>query len=884
MSALDDIEQILNGEKLRAVFEVNDFRKNTGLFAVVADDGLIDDLDEKCNEYITENSKTIWGAYFKGLCSYHKGDIEGGAFSFQKLVNHFRAKEDWKVLKYITEKALEFGNNKALLKAYSKTLEALGENENLPDIWRTIVRIDRSETDFAEKLAYYYEEEDRDREAIPYYHVLLNEYISSKNEDKMETIWKKLIDIDGDNLDVFFDFSSDMLKKGLRKRSAQLLLELYKYYEALDDAPVKLQILKKIAAVNSEEKGLRDNIVATYTEIYKDHSNVEQFINDAGFESRKKKLADAIDTFEKHILFDENNFIQHRTWGIGKITEFKNNKLKIDFSSGKKGHVMSLEMALTSLSPLAKDHIEVMRVYEKDHLIELVENPIPENIEKLARMTLTSYDHPLSSKEIKATLCPVPVSAESWNRWWTKCRSLLKTNPAFIEVKTDTFEIRTQKQPLESELLEKFKTGDLKEKMVCFEDLAMTETADEEKKGKIAENLSIMAKTLSLIMADEKLDYTEQACIYAYLTLYRQKLDGIEITDLPAAAGIEQIRAVSTGIESRCFKVFMTSLKVNNPTWIELYEQAAMLHLENSKLFLLKELEKEAPEHFSKTIKDILNSDDANSIIVLSKNLLRDQFDWERIDIDKEYVFVALFRVLEKIERNLKNSAEVNENKKHLRTIEAFFFDKKNNLLEDYIRANPDTRVIELLENTRYIDTAAKYHLVQKFKKLEAAPIVRTAPSQISFFVTRASYDKRFEKLNHMKSVESTEISAEIARAREKGDLKENAEYIAARDKQGMLNRDIFELEQEFEKVTVVEAKDVKADTIGFGVKFKILDLEENEEREYFMFGPWESDVEKGVLSYQAPFAAAMLGKKAGEEFTYNDVKYRVISIENGIS
>jgi transcription elongation factor GreA len=132
--------------------------------------------------------------------------------------------------------------------------------------------------------------------------------------------------------------------------------------------------------------------------------------------------------------------------------------------------------------------------------------------------------------------------------------------------------------------------------------------------------------------------------------------------------------------------------------------------------------------------------------------------------------------------------------------------------------------------------------------------------------------------------VEVPKNSKEIAAAREYGDLKENAEYKAAKERQEILNTTARKWEEELQSVQVIKPEDVKADRISFGTVATLKNLGSGESEIFNIMGPWESNPDKGVLSHLSPFASKLLGKKVGEKlaFTINqrDYEYEILSIE----
>ncbi len=131
--------------------------------------------------------------------------------------------------------------------------------------------------------------------------------------------------------------------------------------------------------------------------------------------------------------------------------------------------------------------------------------------------------------------------------------------------------------------------------------------------------------------------------------------------------------------------------------------------------------------------------------------------------------------------------------------------------------------------------------------------------------MTAAGYNRLQEELRHLKAVERPAVIKAIAEAREHGDLSENAEYHAARERQGFIEGRVMELEDKLSRAEVIDLNSLSGSKIMFGARVKVVDEDTNEETGYQIVGPEEADIQSGLLSIQSPLAQALLGKEAGD-------------------
>ena len=135
------------------------------------------------------------------------------------------------------------------------------------------------------------------------------------------------------------------------------------------------------------------------------------------------------------------------------------------------------------------------------------------------------------------------------------------------------------------------------------------------------------------------------------------------------------------------------------------------------------------------------------------------------------------------------------------------------------------------------------------------------------FPMTSVGFDKLKSELDDLKNNQRPEVIRAIAEAREHGDLSENAEYHAAREKQGFIEGKINELENKISRAEVIDPAKVKSSTVTFGATVEIIDLESESKSEYKIVGVDESDIEKKLISINAPLCKAMINKKIDDVF-----------------
>jgi transcription elongation factor GreA len=132
--------------------------------------------------------------------------------------------------------------------------------------------------------------------------------------------------------------------------------------------------------------------------------------------------------------------------------------------------------------------------------------------------------------------------------------------------------------------------------------------------------------------------------------------------------------------------------------------------------------------------------------------------------------------------------------------------------------------------------------------------------------MSKRGHRKLKDELNNLERVERHIVVKAIAVAREHGDLKENAEYHAAKERQGLIEGRIMELKDKLGRAEIIDCTAVNCSRAVFGTVVELLDMDTDEEISYQLLGPEESDVKKGSISVFSPLGRSILGKEVGDE------------------
>jgi transcription elongation factor GreA len=149
--------------------------------------------------------------------------------------------------------------------------------------------------------------------------------------------------------------------------------------------------------------------------------------------------------------------------------------------------------------------------------------------------------------------------------------------------------------------------------------------------------------------------------------------------------------------------------------------------------------------------------------------------------------------------------------------------------------------------------------------------------------ITKKGYDALKAELDRLKKVERPKVIEAIAEARAHGDLSENAEYHAAKERQGFIEARIKELESKLADARVIETANRTSETVVFGATVELVEMESKQKKQYMLVGQDEADLKNGKISVQSPVGRALIGKRVGDQVEVTTpakvVGYEVLAI-----
>jgi transcription elongation factor GreA len=355
---------------------------------------------------------------------------------------------------------------------------------------------------------------------------------------------------------------------------------------------------------------------------------------------------------------------------------------------------------------------------------------------------------------------------------------------------------------------------------------------------------------------------------------------GLQLNFLDLFNGIEDVPALFLNFKDNKLKEeFLHHIKLFVPGWAGIFVKLFPYALNNT---IILNLEKEGYEDklVDMTACCFENfRENREAVVWLFKNA--GEAPWykkARISFEKQ--LITLIHILDITYREIENHRETSENRKINKQVYAILF--KDGILSSFIdEADRDTivRVYTLIDDVKDLDPADKLRLKSriqdKYPDFKFFGDTEKTVTSRGLMVTVVMYEEKQRQLAHIMDVEVPANSKEIAFALSLGDLRENAEYKAAKEKREILNSTVAKLKDEIERAQLFDPATVNAGRVSFGTRVTLVNKVNGKKEEYTILGPWESDPENRIISYLSPFGGAILNKTVGEQFDFsiNDKK-----------
>jgi transcription elongation factor GreA len=886
--ALIKVQNMLTEEKFtRATlsnYSVDKFKELDEVITDAKSENALDELKKLCDEHLSHTKNSIIAVYFSGIAALTGHIIDDVALV--NLVNIFVDNKKLNIVRYLCERILDYGESKFALRTLGECYKNDNEEDKMYEAWTRLVVVDPDEADISKLLAERAEKQSNLESAVDYYKRALHRYINKQLFTNVREIWLKLLEYQPEDIDYYLNVQSRVAKSISTEKAVILLEDVFAACKKRGDTDTAIVILKLILGYDERDTNARREITECLKQKYAKHSLVDEYIKISNLTQNWRNVHEAIMDFEKHIAFDKGNFVFHRTWGVGRIQKIEGDTIIIDFAK-KRAHSMSLKMAVNALQTLDRNHIWVLKVtLTKEKLHEKIKTDIAWAL----KIIIKSFGNLCEIKRIKSELVPSVLTAGEWTSWVAKAKEILKTDSAF-GVSTEDINIwMVRDRPIETEekLFNEFKAEkkfykrvDIIRSFSCLDSM-----------GPDSEYFNDM---LSFFMGYIKSPAGSEYIVPSYLLIKELAVahtfvsSQLQLNFLSIFETVTDVPSLFLKIKDNSLReAFLSQIKLFVTSWQDIYLKLFPYALEKTILDSL--VEDGCTDRIVAMIRNCFeNYKENREAVVWFYKYYRETDIFKQTLLSEEKIIITLVHVLDVTYREIDNHQDTTENKKTNKQVWAILF--KEEVLQNYVdnmERDEIIRIWTLVDDVKDLDPADKLKIKNRIlKKIPDFKFLGATKKDVvnhTLIVTITKYEKKQEQLAHIMDVEIPANSKEIAFALSLGDLRENAEYKAAKEKQEILNSTITKLKNEIDRAQLFDPSTINTNRISFGTIVTLSNEVKGIDEIYTLLGPWESDPDNNIISYLSPFGNSLLNKRIGEkfDFTINDgtVTYMVKDIQ----
>lgn len=836
----------------------------TQIFDRVGDQETLANLGRKAAEALAHYGGNLRARYAFALYQELADKDEEAGLAFHELAREMGAQEDWEAAREMVLRAIP-------LRPESKTVRLLLE------IWQHLSDKSAMEDDIAlaqaecpdsPELLWYLSqragEQGRVNEEEDLALQALVQFIRSKDEAGAEEPLLRLLDSESPGV------ARELVRIVPRMAKAGLndLLDTALSLMAPRIEQLKLhgELAKSLEAAMLKSKGL-GRLRPVYAQALKQSLGgdkaTEAFIADCGLADPDVPLEEALEKF--HTMYDlrPGAYVQHHNLGVGYIAAHDGAFLVIDFAE-KKGHRMALEIAARSLHPLPENCLRVARFREPDKIAyEIAHDPVAVLVRGLVDLGGEAH-----VRELRECLAGTTIPEDQWSSWWKRARDCAAQDPRVDT--TQTFR-QVYRLPSESEdeiPLPSFPTkGGARSATTMIERLLKQHPELEARvREAFADGLAQRA-----LHAD-----TPGDALAAVPLLMRWLPERAEQWEQLARSGFRREPGVAAGITAAQQQELL-DLGLAGDAWEDAALTALSSRFPEIRHQALAALKQRLGEELPIILREALTARDGriNTRLALVRLSLAGQLQeaaftpWE--------LLLGVLRVLTaapppKVQHAALELLDPQEDLGQ----KLIGLELDPEMAARIQRAAREMAASEVgLEPLAFLLTETGHEaLVEQFKAAQqedADPVALHYDPKV-LLMTRTTFEENMRKIEDLKHQLATVIPREIAAARSLGDLSENAEYHAARERQGIADATLRSLLSQMENARIIEDQRFPPDTVVAGTEVTVKDLADGTERVFWLLGQGDSVQDTHVINYLAPVGQALIGKHVGDivEFEAN--------------
>ncbi|MHC4548497.1 MAG: GreA/GreB family elongation factor [Planctomycetota bacterium] len=716
--------------------------------------------------------------------------------------------------------------------------------------------------------------------------------LANRDFAEVEAAWREYASLHPEDYEYLLQIAGQLSRQDKHAVAGELCLTLSQSLLEKGQDEAAFEAARASLKGSQRTDGLRELLVSVYSAKHADNIHLDRFFDKSGLMEESGGLRQQVDALDRYLTFAEGAYVFHRGgWGYGVVAEFDpdEERMVVDFQK-KPGHRIGIINATKILERLPDDHIGVYKYYRREELGTLIK----EEPARVFHLFLESHGGKATLKQVREELVPEVLNKIDWSKWWGRAKKALLKDPEIRIGKGSSplLELREEAKTIEQEVADRMaeratgtervavareylRTLDLTPQLAqaIGTQLADTLKGEESPSGRLA---------LLYLQADLKAEGAEEAAN--------------EATRLLGAA--DDLVSLLGPLEPADRKRAVQELIAGSvPGWAE--QVAAVLRSGDAEIAdtALEHLRYHRPDILIALFAELSASPQHNPAMFLwyVRGLLHGTIPVELAPGEKDTtVMEKLLTLADQVGLEQKRHGDARL-KEFLRHVRSFFTSRRLKTFKAFVEKTSLSYARYLfakVQRNRGFTDQTKQALLDVIEAKH--PDIRTAPEEERheevvpaadvIYTTLRGYHRREKELKQIIEVEVPKNAEDLGRAASFGDISDNAEYNAALERQDQLMRRVRHLRDDLDKARILDLDLVTTDRVVVGTRVRLTNLTRGREESYALLGPWDTDVEKGVISYLSPVGRGLLGKPTGGradiQLPEGSVSYEVLAIE----
>ena len=704
----------------------------------------------------------------------------------------------------------------------------------------------------------------------------LGEALARGDLDSVELLYLDEIEKGAAAFETLLQAGRAVARAGENEKAAELLAMLCGTAEAMGPE-THLALLAQICLCVPHRQKWRREFTAAFAKHHAGDPVALAYLKAADIHGARK-VDEAFACLDTLCKMRENAYVEHPGgWGVGKVREVSplTGQMIVDLQE-KRGHRVDLAAAASIFKPLPDEHFQAL-LFDRVEQLRAMAEDAPEQV---VRCLVASFGSPLAVTAMRDRMVPGVIAREKWSGWWNRARNALKKDPLVRITAGARAQVEFMAAAVSEagDLLRKFRDGTARDRVSVVR--RFRAFRDEEERARLLEGIAALEDTdlgkLEALLLRRELGVEDGKAVCAFL---RERGDGphlvtrLAVSDLARAA----VRAVGEedGFDA-CVPYFLEGA-------LSTIGEAARL---------LASLD---PGRFVEVLREVHAQPRHHVRPFFWLYSVRMEPQWQELlaEFPPHDVLLSLLALYDFVAR-----AEHREqygdvvvygrllfNKGRFDQFRAMVREAPRETLEEVYAMVQTNRAIK--ESVRGVMADQIAVICPEVVKHARGGGERTGAAEIDesvIYTTTQGLRRRQEEFQHLVQVEIPRTIEEIGRAQAFGDLSENAEWTAALEKRDRQATRAGEIEAELKKAWVISGTMFHEGRVSIGSEVEVQDTASGERQRWKIFGPWDGDLDDGVLNYLSPVGRFLLGRNVGDVVKVplpgGEVSYQVLSVE----